>query len=731
MRKRARQITDSIHETVYLSNLESELMATPYFYRLHDIYQSSTVYMTFPSNRTKRYEHSVGTMEIASSLLYSAVSNADKNTRKSFFNCLKTRFHKIVKTLSKNGNNSALFFSRSKDEIENLFNKYSRSEIDNDFVEQIRVALADNCLDDIALNHFQYYPLKIQNTITDEEAVTTRTVENVFLYRCLLQAIRICALFHDIGHPPYSHIIEEVIRNLYDKYYNKTSKCKFQKDNIEEFIECLEPYATKDENTAYKCDMLSSRNAHVSAEIHERVGLRLLQTAIDEVIPDVINKTISNRDNSKEFKITSTLYYLTVAEFAFSILVEKDHFYKSIHKIIDGFVDADRLDYIMRDSLNSGVDWGRIPYKRLINSARLACVKNDYPDSLDKDEDIFVIAFPKKVSDEIDDLLLTRYKIFARINFHHSCMKTTVALQSAVNELAESFLEAKNKNDCINPDISVLWTALGTSIVGGDKNVRIIQWNDSWLISVLHKSLVRIKQDEDRTIKRTDYLEENLEEILLSKKRYYTLIKRGSDSREFINKVFSESGITSKLLDELYYAELEKYKNSGFPDASYMEIMENSKFNGLDSVQRIKQMKSAIETADLKFLCSPIPLLSKSIFEIFTEVLEDFKSNKLIIDYKIHENKGREKVGLPKHKNVYDEIYLFEGDRVFTFNDRVTLKKQIEAIKNNVLWQYIYFIPSTNCDNIDKLANDIISNMVQRVSIELKDRYDELFSRLK
>ncbi len=730
VRKRAKQITDSIHETVYLSELESELMATPYFYRLHDIYQSSTVYMTFPSNRTKRYEHSVGTMEIASSLLYSSVSNADKDTRKLFFSHLKTRFSDIVKIVTKNDNIPAPFFSKCKYELEQLFKTCDKTDKRNNFVEHIRTALAENCLDDIALNHFQFYPLKIQNNSTVRNtANTTRTVENVFLYRCLLQATRICALFHDIGHPPYSHIIEEIIGVLYTNYSDKNLENDFQKENIEEFMECLEPYATEDENKAYKCNMLSSSQSHVSAEIHERVGLRLLQTAIDEVIPDVINNILSKEIN-KDIKITSALYYLTVAEFAFSILVEKDNFYKSIHKIIDGFVDADRLDYIMRDSLNSGVDWGRIPYKRLINSAKLSCVKNDYPDSKDKNEKVFVIAFPKKVSDEIDDLLLTRYKIFARINFHHSCMKTTVALQSAVKELSESFLDAQKEDDCINSDISVLWTALGTSMIGGDKNVRIIQWNDSWLISVLHKSLVRIKQDEYNTIKRSEYLEENLEEILLSKKRYYSLIKRGSDSREFINNVFKTTGITDKVLDEQYYSELEKYKTQFCPDASYKEIMEDKGFNGLDSVKRIEQMKLAVETSDLKFLCSPIPLLNNSIYDIFTEVLEDFKFKDRIIDFKIHENKRRDKDGLPKHTNVYDEIYLFEGDKVLTFDDRVTLKKQIEAIKNQVLWQYIYFIPSTNCDSVDKLANDIINRMVQKVSTELKSRYEELFGSI-
>ena len=70
MQTKIRQITDSIHGTIYISELEHMMMTTPYFYRLNDVYQSSTVYMTYPSNRTKRYEHSLGTMELAGQMFY-------------------------------------------------------------------------------------------------------------------------------------------------------------------------------------------------------------------------------------------------------------------------------------------------------------------------------------------------------------------------------------------------------------------------------------------------------------------------------------------------------------------------------------------------------------------------------------------------------------------------------------------------------------------------------------
>ena len=130
MGKKLRQVTDSIHGTIFLSSLESELISTPYFYRLHDIYQSSTVYMTFPSNRTKRYEHSLGTMELASSMLFSAVSNAEYMTRTKFFKKLKEYFESICDlAIFQSEVQVAPYFTKNKDAINSLFNKINLEEV--------------------------------------------------------------------------------------------------------------------------------------------------------------------------------------------------------------------------------------------------------------------------------------------------------------------------------------------------------------------------------------------------------------------------------------------------------------------------------------------------------------------------------------------------------------------------------------------------------------------------
>ena len=335
-------------------------------------------------------------------------------------------------------------------------------------------------------------------------------VENWFLYRCLMQALRIVALFHDVGHPPYSHIIETVLEDLYDKCISKESENTWNKSKKNVFKKCMDPYMTLDEDRAYKCQTLYSKSSMIDAATHERIGLSLLQSAINDVIPEVISGIV---DSSKKdcCKMSSVLYYVLVVEFANAILIEKDIFFRSFHKIVDGILDSDRMDYITRDSLNSGVDWGTIPYKRVINSAKLVYLTNYENEYLSEEERPFVIAYPKKVSDDIVDMLLVRYKIFARINFHHRCMKTSVALQSAVLELAENYLSSQKDDQCINSEISILWTALGMSI--GDRKKRVIQWNDSWLISALHKALVNLNVRNEYS-----YLRENLEEILLNKK---------------------------------------------------------------------------------------------------------------------------------------------------------------------------------------------------------------------
>lgn len=531
MGKKLQQVTDNIHGTIYLSNLESELISTPYFYRLHDIYQSSTVYMTFPSNRTKRYEHSLGTMELASTMLYTSVLNADTNTKNKLFDKLEEYFEQIYDlAIYDYENQVAPYFKTSKDLLGEFFSENSDILTKNKINESIENALNAGCFSDSALDYFQYYPMQSNNS-----------AKNFFLYRCLLQSIRIIALFHDVGHPPYSHIIEDVLNDLLKDVTNNSNGKDPEKVN--DFKKCMRNYSNK-----IKTQTLFSELSlpDTNSALHERIELSFLQSAINDVIPEVIKEILlSNRHSN--CKIAIILYYILTVEFAFSMLVERDMFFKSFHKIVDGILDADRLDYITRDSLNSGVDWGKIPYKRLINSAKLYYLTKFDNKEIDENERLFVIAFPQKVSDDIEDLLLTRYKIFARINFHHRCLKTATALKSSVRILSDDYLTSSDDSKCINADINMLWTSLGLN--AGDRRKRVILWNDSWLISTLYRALINLNGKKTEHAK---LLRENLEEILLNKKRFYSLLKRKKDNQELLNKIFKFANIDGENLLSLY-----------------------------------------------------------------------------------------------------------------------------------------------------------------------------------
>lgn len=683
MKKKLKQVTDNIQGTIYLSELESEMISTPYFYRLHDIYQSSTVYMTFPSNRTKRYEHSLGTMELASAMLFSAVSNANQETRDELFRKLRHYFGEIFKlAIYHSGSQVAEYFTKYRNKIDDVFmgietDQDSETILQDIIANDIKNALSNGCFVDSALDHFQYYQLEVE---TKSE---TDSIENLFLYRCLLQAVRIVALFHDVGHPPYSHIIEDVLCILYKKSKESTCNWNFLKKRA--FQEIMTQYATEEGGDAFRCHTIYSNSSLPTSVVHERIGVSLLQSTINDVIPEILLETI-NSERERSCKKASILYYIFVVELTVGMFVEKDIFFKSFHKIVDGILDADRLDYIMRDSQNSGVDWGEIPYKRLINSAKLIFLKRDLEGvELEDSDRPFVIAYPKKVSDDIVDLLLTRYKIFARINFHHRCMKTTVALQSSVLDLAEDYLKA-DKNEEINSEINMLWSALNMGI--GDRKIRIIQWNDSWLISVLHKALVKIMLESDNN----KILRENLEEILLNRKRYYTLIKRGADSRAFVKKIFEYADITDEKLEKLKEKQYIKYYSNKSGSNQIADILSEPEINAEASLKIIRQMKKIKASGDLELLNSLMPLEKQCINNTIRDCLEEMKKTAAIEDYKILKNKGRGKMGLPSHETILDEIYLYDNNEWDVFKDSEVLQPQIKAIESNVPWIYIYIL---------------------------------------
>ena len=78
-------INDSIHGLIRLTEYEKKILSSLEFNRLHDVYQNSTVYLTFPCNRTKRFEHSIGCMYLCFEMFYHSCLNTSEENLKIFF----------------------------------------------------------------------------------------------------------------------------------------------------------------------------------------------------------------------------------------------------------------------------------------------------------------------------------------------------------------------------------------------------------------------------------------------------------------------------------------------------------------------------------------------------------------------------------------------------------------------------------------------------------------------
>src|SRR2546423_984318 len=62
---RIKKIYDSVHRFIHIDELESDLIKTLPFQRLHYIHQLGVTFFVYPGGTHRRFEHSLGVMELA------------------------------------------------------------------------------------------------------------------------------------------------------------------------------------------------------------------------------------------------------------------------------------------------------------------------------------------------------------------------------------------------------------------------------------------------------------------------------------------------------------------------------------------------------------------------------------------------------------------------------------------------------------------------------------------
>lgn len=506
-------ISDVIHGNIELSNLEKKIISTSLFNRLHYISQNSTAYLTFPTNRTKRFEHCVGTMHLAGNMFKYSISNASEEDLQALFK----EFDKVLDDVIGEDVNA--------DRIKNIdvYRKMGRllypCKNQNGIEHKIQIFGTDTRSESIEFfKNFDIkdhlYEVNIPRNVSKEDEAS---------YFLMYQSVRIAGLLHDLGHPPMSHIVENTLEKLIKFIDEKNSQEKPKgKPNKRQstFLKCVDKYRAS------------------GVALHEKIGNDLTENLFSIIFEQSFD------GNGKLYNfVFESLLFCFVTRILNSSIYDKSTLFYDLHSIVDGTLDCDRLDYVARDPLNSGFKVGQIEYDRLFASMKLIHVNG-----------AFYFAPHTKTLGTINDFFERRWNMYEKIIFHHRVVKTDYLLSSCVRQISEKYLSC-DKDDHKNPytdeltqDISGLWRAIQKTTSEEEGHNNIIQWTDDWLSTVL-KSYY-LKQNIDRN----SILYCQLDEIISNKKHYYSLIKKSSEANILNDSIGtkvleSTESITGLMLD--------------------------------------------------------------------------------------------------------------------------------------------------------------------------------------
>lgn len=147
------------------------------------------------------------------------------------------------------------------------------------------------------------------------------------------QKIRLAALLHDVGHLPLSHAMEQPIQRKLGEEPTSSLKEKTQ-HTIRQ--------------TRVFGDLDSTANAELDKRFsHEKYGMELLVRRRD------LKEALGNFNEDNEIGKIFTKAHFDIYKYS---------------QFITGTIDADRIDFFLRDSLFTGVSYGSIDLKYLLDN---------------------------------------------------------------------------------------------------------------------------------------------------------------------------------------------------------------------------------------------------------------------------------------------------------------------------------------------------------------------------
>jgi len=249
-----------------------------------------------------------------------------------------------------------------------------------------------------------------------------------------VKKIRVAALLHDIGHYPLSHLTESVYREYME----------------EQRVLNLDAFLNNETNGSYISEEQNN------FEDHEEIGSLIIRnTSYQGGITNILQKEFSQDDIDDIANIirnkSATIWY---------------------NNIINSELDADRLDYLLRDSCETGVTYGNIDHDYLLKHVKLH-----------KKDGQYIVVMEESAVFPLDHFLLSRYFWYAQIIYE----RTTIIFNKMASIIYKFFIQEKQVYSV---------NELKEIIMDKNKYQRYLQFNDHYFWKIIYDFLNKTPSGE-------------------------------------------------------------------------------------------------------------------------------------------------------------------------------------------------------------------------------------------
>lgn len=186
-------------------------------------------------------------------------------------------------------------------------------------------------------------------------------------------------------------------------------------------------------------------------------------------------------------------------------IIEHNHPNDILNQIISGQLDADRMDYLLRDSYFSATSYGQFDLERILRTMRVR--------KIDENKKALVVKYTGIHS--VEDYIMARYQMYWQVYYHPVARSYEAVFIQLFNRLKDIFKENKEYFS----DMKVLIPFLEKSVVSVEEYFKLDENSLLYCCSLIQDKDDEIAADLARRLQNrrlfeyVDYSEENLAQI--------------------------------------------------------------------------------------------------------------------------------------------------------------------------------------------------------------------------